>query len=147
MAKELMSAELVMFDVEADTALDVMRIATEAMDKDGRILNKEGYVADVMARESRSSTAVGFSLATPHAKSTFVKEESLTFIRLKNKIKWDDSEMVDIIFQIGVPSPAQGDRHLEILAALFRKITHADFREKLINAKTSEEIINLVGEV
>ena len=29
-------------------------------------------------------------------------------------MKWDDSEEVDMVFQIGVPSPGQGDRHLEI---------------------------------
>lgn len=145
MTKELMSKELVMFDVEADSAEDVIRIIADAMEKDGRLLDKEGYIADVMTRESHSSTAVGFSLATPHAKSTFVKEESLAFIHLKNKIKWDDREEVDIIFEIGVPSPAQGDRHLEILAALFRKIMNIDFRENLINAKTPEEIIETVG--
>lgn len=145
MAKELMSREIVMFDVEAGSAEEVIRLIADAMEKDDRLTNKEGYVADVMAREASSSTAVGFSVATPHSKSTNVKEPSLAFVRLAKPIQWDDSEEVDIVFQIGVPSPGQGDRHLEILAGLFRKVMHDDFREQLGNAKTAEEVIKLVG--
>ena len=98
-----------------------------------------------MKREESSSTAVGFSVATPHSKSVHVKEPSLAFVRLKNSMKWDDSEEVDMVFQIGVPSPGQGDRHLEILAGLFRKVMHDDFREDLAKAKSAEEVIKLIG--
>lgn len=145
MTKELMSREIVMFDVEAGSAEEVIRLIADAMEKDDRLTNKEGYVADVMTREASSSTAVGFSVATPHSKSVNVKEPSLAFVRLAKPIQWDDSEEVDIVFQIGVPSPGQGERHLEILAGLFRKIMHDDFREQLGNAKTAEEVIRLVG--
>ena len=120
MAKELMSKEIVMFDAEAGSAEEVIRMIADAMDADGRLIDKEGYIADVMAREASSSTAVGFSVATPHSKSVHVKEPSLAFVRLAKPMKWDDSEEVDIVFQIGVPSPGQGDRHLEILAGLFK---------------------------
>lgn len=147
MAKELMSRELVMFDVEAGSAKEVIEIVADAMAAEGRLIDKDGYISDVIRRESTSSTAIGFSVATPHSKSTNVKEQSLAFVHLKNRIKWDETEQVEMIFQIGVPSPAQGDRHLEILAALFRKIMHDDFREKLANAKTAEEVIELIGTV
>lgn len=145
MAKELMSDAIVLFDVEAESAEGIIRMIADAMDKDDRLIDKEGYVADVMAREASSSTAVGFSVATPHSKSVHVKEPSLAFVRLAKPMKWDDSEEVDMIFQIGVPSPGQGDRHLEILAGLFRKVMHDDFREQLANAKSADEVINLVG--
>ena len=145
MAKELMSDEIVMFDVEANSAEEVIRLIADAMDADGRLIDKEGYIADVMKREESSSTAVGFSVATPHSKSVNVKETSLAFVRLKNSMKWDDSEEVDMVFQIGVPSPGQGDRHLEILAGLFRKVMHDDFREDLAKAKSAEEVIKLIG--
>ena len=147
MAKELMNEAIVMFDVEANSAEEVIRLIADAMDKDDRLIDKEGYVADVLAREASSSTAVGVSVATPHSKSGHVRETSLAFVRLAKPMKWDDSEEVDMVFQIGVPSPGQGDRHLEILAGLFRKVMHDDFREQLANAKTADEVINLIGAV
>ncbi len=147
MAKDLMSKEIVMFDVDAKDRDEVINLIADAMDKDGRLIDKEGYVADVMKREAGSSTAVGFSVATPHSKSAHVKEPSLAFVRLSHPMKWDDSEEVELVFQIGVPSPGQGDRHLEILAGLFRKVMHDDFREKLFSAKTADEVIELIGAV
>ena len=147
MAKELMSSAIVTFDAEADSAEEVIKLIAESMDKDGRLIDKDGYVKDVLAREASSSTAVGFSVATPHAKSVHVKEPSLAFVRLAHPIKWDDSEEVSMVFQIAVPSPGQGDRHLEILAGLFRKIMHDDFREKLLAANSAEEIIAVIGSI
>lgn len=147
MPKDLINEKLVMFDVEAESAEEVIRMIADVMEADDRLTDKEGYIVDVMKREVSSSTAIGFSVATPHAKSTCVKEPSLAFVHLKNKIKWDSSEEVELIFQIGVPSPAPGNRHLEILAGLFRKIMHDDFRENLNSAKTAEEVIRLIGTV
>ena len=63
MAKDLMSKEIVMFDVDAKDRNEVINLIADAMDKDGRLIDKEGYVADVMKREAGSSTAVGFSVA------------------------------------------------------------------------------------
>ena len=144
---ELMSQDLVLFDVEASTKEEVIGHITDAMDKGGRLLDREGYLADVLKREASSTTAVGFSVATPHAKSVHVKEPSLAFLRLKTPIQWDDDEEVQMVFQIGVPSPGQGDRHLEILAQLFRQLVHEEFQEKLRTASSPEELITLVGAV
>ena len=77
MEKKLMSDAIVMFDVEAESAEEIIRRIADMMDEDGRLIDKEGYVADVMAREASSSTAVGFSVATPHSKSVHVKEPHL----------------------------------------------------------------------
>lgn len=140
-----MSEGIVLFDVEASTSEEVIKIVADAMEKDGRLVDKDGYVADVLKREAGSSTAVGFSVATPHAKSVHVAEPSLAYVKLKNPIQWDGDEEVSIVFQIGVPSPGEGDKHLEILASLFRKIFHEEFREDLASAKSAKELIDLIG--
>ena len=54
---------------------------------------------------------------------------------------------VSLVFQVAVPAQGQGDRHLEILAALFRKLIHDDFREDLMRADTIEKVLELVGEL
>ena len=41
----------------------------DVMEQNDRLIDKETYVADVLQREKVSGTAVGFSVATPHAKS------------------------------------------------------------------------------
>ena len=42
-----MSKEIVMFDVDAKDRNEVINLIADAMDKDGRLIDKEGYVADV----------------------------------------------------------------------------------------------------
>jgi fructose-specific phosphotransferase system IIA component len=143
MAKELISRNIVLFDVEATDKEQIIRLIAKAMGEDERLVDEEGYIQDVLKREETSSTAIGFSTATPHAKSVSVKEPSLAFIRLKNPIQWDDEE-VTMVFQIAVPSPGQGDRHLEILAQLFRNLVYDEFREKLSSAKSEQEVVDLL---
>ena len=143
MEKELINENIVLFDVEATDKEGVIRLIAESMNEDGRLIDKEGYVKDVLKREKKSSTAIGFSTATPHAKSVSVKEPSLSFVHLKNPMQWDD-EKVTMVFQIAVPSPGQGDRHLEILAKLFRNLVHDEFRNKLSAAKNQREVVDLL---
>lgn len=144
---EIMSRFLVLLDVEASGKEEVIRRIADAMEADGRLIDKEGYVSDVEKRERDSTTAVGYMVATPHAKSIHVKEPSLAFLRLKHPISWDGEEEVQVIFQIAVPSPGQGDKHLEILAMLFRRLVHEEFQEKIKSVQTPEEVMSLLGNV
>lgn len=147
LTEKLIEKQLAIFDLEADSAEEVIRIMADAMESAGRLIDKESYVADVLDRENLSSTAVGFSVATPHAKSEGVKHETLAFAHLKKPILWDGREEVKMVFLIGVPSPAEGNRHLEILAALFRKIIYDNFRNNLEAATISEDIVSLLEEI
>jgi len=147
MERQLMTEELIQFDVEAGSREEVIAKMTQLMKADDRLLDWQGYEKDVLFRESQASTAVGFMTATPHAKSASVKVPSLAFMRLKQPMQWDDNEKVSLVFQVAVPAQGQGDRHLEILAALFRKLIHDDFREDLMRADTIEKVLELVGEL
>lgn len=147
MKENLMAESFVLFDLEAENQQQVMKALAEAMDQEGRLLDKEGYVEDVKSREAQASTAVGMNIATPHAKSVHVKTPSLGFARLMKPIQWDDNEMVDLVFQIAVPSPGQGYLHLKIISSLFRKMVYPDFLEKLRGAESPEEVMGLIGQV
>ncbi len=150
MERELMSQSIIMFDMVAQTKEEVISQMTSLMDADQRLLDRSGYEQDVLTREGQASTAVGFLTATPHAKSDHVKCPSLAFARLKEPICWEGEEgeeTVSMVFQVGVPAENQGDRHLEILAGLFRKLIYDEFREELLNADSKEKILELVGKL
>ena len=51
MAKELMSSAMVIFDAEANSAEEVINLIADSMDKDDRLIDRDGYVKDVLARE------------------------------------------------------------------------------------------------
>lgn len=83
----LMSKELVLFDCEANSKEDAVKSMAEAMDKAGFLANKEQYINDVFKREETATTAIGFSFATPHAKSEGVDKPCLGFMKFKNPIQ------------------------------------------------------------
>ncbi len=143
----LMAAPFILFDLEAEHQEEVMNALAEKMYQEGRLLDLDGYVEDVKAREAQASTAVGMGVATPHAKSVHVKTPSLAFARLHHPIDWDGKEQVDLVFQIAVPSPGQGDLHLKIISSLFRKMVYPEFLEKLKKVEKPEEVMELVREI
>ncbi|MFT4107014.1 MAG: PTS sugar transporter subunit IIA [Lacrimispora sp.] len=148
MEKELMSQAIIVFDMVAKNKEEVISQMSCLMGADGRLLDLNGYEQDVLKREGQASTCVGFLTATPHAKSNHVKCPSLAFARLSEPICWDcEEEEVSLVFQVAVPAEGQGDRHLEILAGLFRKLIYDDFREELLNADTKETVLGLIGEL
>lgn len=148
MEPKLMSGELILFDMVAETREDVISQMADLMDTNGRLLDRNGYEQDVLAREAQASTSVGFLTATPHAKSACVGVPSLAFARLHHPIQWDGGEEeVSLVFQVAVPAEGQGDRHLEILAGLFRKLVYDEFRDALLMADTKEKVLELVGEL
>ena len=140
---ELMNEGLVVFDLEAASPEETVSKIAGVMEEQGRLNDRAAYVADVMKREEGAPTSIGFLIATPHAKSVHVKEPSLAFARLKDPVQWAN-EKVQMVFQIAVPDPGQGDKHLEILAKLSRKIIHDDFREQLMNVTNEKEVLELI---
>ena len=62
---ELMSRALVLLDVEASSKEEVIQRIADAMEADGRLIDKAGYIGDVEKREQDSSTAVGYMVVTP----------------------------------------------------------------------------------
>lgn len=142
---ELITEGIVLFDVEATGKEDVIEQLADAMAADGRLVDRDQYVADVLKREEEFSTSIGFGVATPHAKADSVATPSLGYARLAKPMMWDEDE-VDTIFQIAVPLADAGERHLQILAQISRHLIHADFRERLAAATTAAEVIALVNE-
>jgi PTS system fructose-specific IIA component len=145
--ERLVDPQLVLFDVEADSKEQVIRALSERLLQMGRVSDLEGYVSAVLEREGTSSTAVGFSLATPHAKSEFVAEATIGFARLSKELAWDDEESVRLVFLIAVPLKDKGDRHLRILAKLFRKFVDEDFRSTISEATSAAEIVALIDDI
>ena len=144
--EQVLSKELICLDAEAESKEAVIRLLADRLDRAGRLADKEEYIRQVFKREETYATGVGFSVATPHAKTDAVKAASVAFARLKKEIYWDEEDNVTMIFQLAVPETGAGDRHLQILAALSRKLIDDDFREQIQRAETPEEILALVGE-
>lgn len=142
---ELIDEGLVHLDVEASTKEEVISLLADSLDCEGRLEDRDQYVLDVLDREKEFSTSIGFGVATPHAKADSVRVASLGFARLARPLLWGEDE-VSMVFQIAVPLAEAGERHLQILASISRRLIHEDFRTRLAAAKTAKEVLELLAE-
>lgn len=117
-----------------------------SMEQQGFVSDKEKYLKDVLLRESKGSTGVGFGVAIPHGKSAGIVAPGLAFAKLSKPIDWNslDGNPVEIVFLIGVPEKDTDNEHIKILIAISRKLIHEDFRKQLLEAKTPEDILSVI---
>jgi len=141
----LIDKDLIQLDAEYSTKNQIIEMAAKLLEKHGNLVNLEEYIQAVNAREAEVSTNMGDRIAMPHGLSNSVAVPGLVLIRLKNPVVWDENGEVSIIFQIAVPESG-GNLHLKILAKLARKLIYEDYKEKLFNAKSKDELLTLIEE-
>lgn len=145
---QVINEELVDLAIDADSKMSAINILADRINQAGRLHNHAGYVESVVERENLTTTGIGFGIAIPHGKSPHVKETSVAFGRLNNKIDWQslDGENVGLVFLLAVPEACQGDQHLKIIAGLSRKLVHQEFRDILEQAASDREIVDLLND-
>ncbi|MBU7594616.1 MULTISPECIES: PTS sugar transporter subunit IIA [Bacillaceae] len=124
---------------------------TDAIKATGQILVDKGYVEAsyidaMMQREELSSTYMGNFVAIPHgtedAKSA-VLNSGLSVIQVPGGVDFGGGNIVK--FLIGIAG--KGDEHLEILSKIAIVLSEEENVEKLVQAQSKEEIIELLSEV
>ncbi|MBU5359664.1 fructose PTS transporter subunit IIA [Enterococcus raffinosus] len=145
---QIINEKLVDLAIEADSKMTAINVLAERINQEGRLHDYVGYVESVIERENLTTTGIGFGIAIPHGKSPYVKETTVAFGRLTDKVDWQslDGENVGLVFLLAVPEECQGDQHLKIIAGLSRKLVHQEFRDTLQHAASDQEIVNLLND-
>ena len=144
---DLLKKESIELNASPKSKSEAIDLLVELQVKSGNIADAEGYKKAILAREEKGSTAVGDGIAIPHAKSETVKAPSLAAITVKEGVDYEalDGEPSNLLFMIAAPN--DGDVHLEVLSRLMTILMDEDFREKLLNAKDSEEFLKVVDDM
>ncbi len=137
---DLINKEMIILDMEAETKEEVIEKLARIMEEQGKLFNLDDYICQVHKREEEYPTAVGFDVCIPHGKCDAVKSAAVAFARLKNPVAWSNEEQARYVFLLAVPDKEAGNTHLQILAQLSRKIMRDEFREKLEQSNSIEEI-------
>jgi len=100
-----------------------------------------------MEREELGSTGVGQGIAIPHSKTKGVKELIGAFGVSKQGVEFEalDGEPVHIFFLLLAPEGAAG-LMLKALARVSNFLKNKYYRKKILDAKSTEEIIQILEE-
>jgi len=132
---------LVVINSTATTKVEIIRELAERLVAEGRVTNFDAYLADVAQREEVMATGIQGGIGIPHARSASVTAPSVAVATSERGIPFGAPDgPAHLIFLIAAPIGAD-DSHLQILAAIARRVMRDEFRDALRN-ETDPAIIS-----
>lgn len=138
--------------LEPKTVFPNLKAKNKAEVLDSLVSSLKGKVSDkevedirkaVKEREQIMSTGVGKGLAIPHGKTTSIGETYAAFALLKNPVDYEaiDGEPVNMVFLLAGPQ-SSNSLHIKMLSRISRLMNNSNFRERLQQCSSAEEIID-----
>jgi len=128
---------------------DKKSVITELVDllnENGLLLDRDVALEAVLAREQTKSTGIGSGIAIPHGKCQAVKELVMSVGIAPEPIDFDsvDGKPVSIIILLVSPADQTGP-HIQALARISRLMLDEEFRKKLEQAVSADEVYELLS--
>ena len=142
----LFSENCINLNLKGSTKSEIIDELVEMLNAAGKLNDKEEYKKQILKRESQSSTGLEEGIAIPHAKTAAVKIPSIAFGLSKNGVDYEslDGEPSKLFFMIAAPANAS-DTHIEILSKLTTMLLDDEVREKLLEVKNPQEVIEILS--
>lgn len=111
-------------------------------------MDSDEVLENIMAREKLGSTGGGHGVAIPHCRIADLAEPRLAILRHLQGVDFDaiDGKPVHIALMLLVPDH-EDRQHLQTLAALARNFQDVNFREKIMQASSVEQISELFEQI
>jgi fructose-specific phosphotransferase system IIA component len=144
---ELLKSEFIISDLKSESKEEIINELIDLFKNDPRVEDIEKVRSAVLDREKVMSTGVGKGFAIPHGKTNAVKEIVGAFGRIKDGIDYDalDGNPVNLVFLL-VGKDNLISTHIKLLSRISRLMNKDDFRHRLTDANTSDEIVKLFSD-
>jgi mannitol PTS system EIIA component len=143
MSKAILAKENILLNASVGSKEEAIRLT-------GSILVDKGYVdtdyiEKMLEREELTSTYMGNFVAIPHGtedSKSFVKESGISFIQVPQGVDFGNGNIVKLLIGIA----GKDNEHLDILSSIAIVCSEEENIEKLVAAKTAEEILAIFDE-
>lgn len=105
-------------------------------------VNKAAVLDAIMKREAEGSTAIGSSIAIPHARIDGISELHVSIGRSTGGIMMG-GDLVHIFLMVLIPHDAAAS-HIDFLSAAVRVLSNPSDRERIMEAATDNEILEVL---
>lgn len=141
---QLLNSSLICLNLEGETKEEILLGITGLLKGDPRINNFELMQQAVLEREKIMSTGVGKGIALPHAKTAAVNSIALAFATTARPVVFDavDNIPVRVLFLV-LSAENEKTSHIKLLSRISRLMNTDGFRDELLGAKNSDEVISI----
>ena len=117
------------------------------LDANGLLTDKNDVLEAVLMREQTRSTGIGSGIAIPHGKCKGVKDLVMAMGISHEGIDFQsiDEKLVYIVVLLVSPIDRTGP-HIQALARISRLMLDEEFKNKLQNAASAQELYELINE-
>ncbi len=143
--KDILTLNRTHYNLRAQSKKKALELISESMASELIQVRAHDIFDGLIMRERLGSTAISHGVAIPHTRLNALDQTMGCFISLKEGIDFgaEDNIKVDLIFSLLVPSETD-ETHLDLLASLAHIFREAVLREKLRNAKSREELYEIL---
>ncbi len=144
---DILNKDCIIPELRSKNKREVLEELTGALLNCKANLDKEALVAVLLERERLGSTGIGDGIAIPHGKVQDLDELVLSFGRSTEGIEFDsmDGRPTHLFFLLIAPENSAGI-HLRALAKISRLLKSGQFRQRLLEAETSEALFQVIQE-
>jgi fructose-specific phosphotransferase system IIA component len=144
---ELLDEKFVLTDFKSDDKEYVINELVDLYKENDKVNDIEKVRTAILDREKIMSTGVGKGFAIPHGKTNAVNDVIAAFGKTTRDIDYDalDGNPVHLVFLL-VGRDDMVSKHIKLLSRISRLMNKDEFRERLINSNSQEEIINIFKE-
>jgi len=145
--QDLLRKDVMLLDLQATEKTAVIEEMIKSLTDHGYVTDFETFKEGILAREALTSTGLGDGIAMPHSKNAAVKEATVLFAKSNKGVDYEslDGQATDLFFMIAAPEGAN-DTHLAALAELSQYLMKDGFADKLRQATSAEQVIELFNQ-
>ena len=142
---DLLQKEFIIEELKSKSKKEVLYELSEAFLRGDINIDLDAMVEVLLEREKLGSTGIGDGIAIPHGKLPGLENLIVSFGRSHTGIEFDslDGKPVHIFFLLMAPENSAG-QHLKALAKISRMLKEEDFRKKLMNTATLDDIYHVI---
>lgn len=134
--------------LRARTKAGVLKELAACMAADEDIRHADVLLEAMESREKMGSTGIGKEVAIPHSRTLSVPRLKALVARSKTGVDWGapDRKRVKLFFLVVAPPQERKNRYLPLLGALVGAMQRKKERDRLIAAKSFEEVETILEE-
>jgi PTS system nitrogen regulatory IIA component len=143
---DFLNAQSIISDLAGRDKAAVLDELAEKFPAADAALNPKRVLDVLTERERISTTAIGEGVAIPHGKLAGVDRVYAVFARSRMGVDFAslDGEPTHLFFALIAPEDGAAD-HLKALARISRLLKESAFRSRLLRAKSSDELFEIIS--
>ncbi len=144
---DILVREACIVDMKARTKKEALRELSEVLAGSVKGLDAAGLLDMLLEREKLGTTAMGDGIAIPHARIEALDRLLASFGRSRRGVDFDsvDGKPTHLFFLLVAPG-REGSAHLLTLARLSRLLSSPEFRSKLLDVESNDDLFRVLEE-